>query len=80
MTQTTMPQVDSCGDARRPKSLRNWRGRRLEEDIKAIITLTRKENFLVHEYEGRLTDDECQLSERIYLTYDIHRPNQFKQI
>jgi len=34
----------------------------------------------VHEYEGRLTDDEYQLSERIYLTYDIHRPNQFKQI
>jgi len=49
MTQTTMPQVDSRGDAKRPKSLRNWRGRRLEEDIKAIITLTRKENFLVDE-------------------------------
>jgi hypothetical protein len=31
-----------------------------------------------HEYEGRLTNDEYQWSERIYLTYDIHRPNQFE--
>jgi len=46
MTQTTMPQIGNCGDARRLKRLRNGRGRRLGEDIKTIITLTRKENFL----------------------------------
>jgi hypothetical protein len=34
----------------------------------------------VHGYEDILTDVEYQWSERIYLTYDIHRPNQFEQI
>ena len=34
----------------------------------------------VHEYEDKLTDDEYQWSEKIYLIYDIHRPNQFEQI
>jgi len=34
----------------------------------------------IHEYEDRLTDDEYQWPERIYLTYNIHRPNQFEQI
>jgi len=34
----------------------------------------------VQEYEDRLTDDEYQWSKRIYLTYDIHHPNQFEQI
>ena len=34
----------------------------------------------VHEYEDKLTDDEYQWSERIYLNYDIHRPNQFQQL
>jgi len=34
----------------------------------------------VHEYEDKLTDDEYQWSKKIYLIYDIHRPNQFEQI
>ena len=29
----------------------------------------------VHEYEDKLTDDEYQWSEKIYLIYDIHHPN-----
>jgi hypothetical protein len=31
--------------------------------------------YFVHEYEDKLTDDEYQWSEKIYLIYDIHRPN-----
>jgi hypothetical protein len=31
----------------------------------------------VHDYEDRLTDDEYQWSERIYLTYNTHLPNPF---
>jgi hypothetical protein len=34
----------------------------------------------VHEYEDRLIDNEYQWYEKLYLTYDIHRPNQFEQI
>jgi len=34
----------------------------------------------VHEYEDKLTDDEYQWSKKIYLIYNIHRPNQFEQI
>jgi len=34
----------------------------------------------VHEYEDKLTYDEYKWSEKIYLIYDIHRPNQFEQI
>jgi hypothetical protein len=35
---------------------------------------------VVHEYEDKLTNDEYQWSEKIYLIYDIHCPNQFEQI
>jgi hypothetical protein len=34
----------------------------------------------VHEYEDKLTDDEYQWFEKIYLIYVIHCPNQFEQI
>jgi len=46
MTQSTMSQISSCRDAKRPISLRNGRGRRLRQNIKTIITLTKKEHFL----------------------------------
>jgi len=39
-----------------------------------------QQSHFVHRYEDILTDVEYQWSERIYLTYDIHRPNQFEQI
>jgi hypothetical protein len=41
-----MPHIGNCGDTRRLKCLRNGHERRLGEDIKTIITLTGKENFL----------------------------------
>jgi hypothetical protein len=34
----------------------------------------------VHEYEDKLTDGEYQWSEKNYLIYVIHCPNQFEQI
>ena len=45
MTQSTMPQISSDRDARRPISLRNVGGRGLKENIETIIALTGKEHY-----------------------------------
>ena len=45
MTQSTMPQIISGGDARRSISLRNGGGRRLKENIETIIAMTEKEHW-----------------------------------
>jgi hypothetical protein len=46
MTQSTIPQISSGRDAKRPISLRNGGGRRLRENIETIIALTGKDHCL----------------------------------
>jgi len=44
MSRSTMPQISSGRDIRRPISLRNGGGRRLRENIETIIALIRKKH------------------------------------
>jgi hypothetical protein len=46
MTQSTMSDISRSRDTKRLVSLRNWRGKRLRQNIETIVTLTEKEHCL----------------------------------
>ena len=58
----------------------HYTGRKGSGQFQQYVNDDVQQCHFVHEYEDKLTDDEYQWSEKIYLIYDIHRPNQFEQI